>query len=290
MTNPSTPALKIRREFLQKHLSAVARPRDPFDHYSTLCEIEKYAEDEFRAAGYLVEKDPFRLHGKAFNNLIASRGPAKKKPPLIIGAHFDAVPGTDGADDNASGMAALLEAARVLSTLPAQPAVNFAAFNMEEYGISGSAHYARRLKTDAAKIAGMISLEMVGYTSQEPGSQKIPVLLKAFYPGTGNFLALVGDDRSAPLLQTAEKAFGEVAGLKTETLTVPLKGLLMPAVRLSDHAPFWDEGWPSLLVTDTSFFRNPHYHAPSDRVETLDLEFLERVTEGVVRMALAFSA
>ena len=131
----------------------------------------------------------------------------------------------------------------------------------------------------------MISLEMVGFTAKAKGTQKLPLPLRPFYPDTGDFLALVGDDVSSSLLALARSAFRKVPRLPVETLTVPLHGWLFPETRLSDHAPFWDAGYPALLVTDTSFFRNPHYHLPSDRLETLDLEFLAKVTEGIVNLA-----
>jgi aminopeptidase YwaD len=126
----------------------------------------------------------------------------------------------------------------------------------------------------------MISLEMIGYHDPRPGSQDIPSILKPFYPNTGDFLALVGASGCGKILKCAEASYKRVPGSKVRTLSLPGKGRLLPAVRLSDHAPFWDAGFPALLVTDTSFFRNPHYHRPSDTIETLDLDFLCRTTEG----------
>jgi hypothetical protein len=130
----------------------------------------------------------------------------------------------------------------------------------------------------------MISLEMVGFTSSVKGSQQLPLFLKPHFPDVGNFLALVGDSKSDALLKKAQAAFKKIDGLPVEILKLPAKGWLLPAARLSDHSPFWDAGYPALLVTDTSFFRNPHYHQPSDKIETLDLNFLSRVTAGVVEL------
>ncbi len=115
----------------------------------------------------------------------------------------------------------------------------------------------------------------------------MPLALRPFYPDVGNFLALVADSSSASLLEKGKKAFGSVPGLPVETLMVPAKGMVFPETRLSDHSSFWDAGYPALLVTDTSFFRNPHYHTAADRIDTLDLEFLAQVAEGVVRFIAA---
>lgn len=275
-------------QLLKKHLTAIARPRDPFENRETLLEVEEYITCELRSFKYDVRKAPFQFQGTEFHNLIAHTGSESPGGQWILGAHFDAVPGTSGADDNASGVACLLEAARLLAASKSVSQINFLFFNLEENGMIGSSHYAAELKKTKANIQGMLSLEMVGYTSSEKGSQKMPLLLKPFYPDTGNFLALVGDTQSKALLKKAKRAFKEISGLPVETLAVPSKGWAFPETRLSDHSSFWDAGYPALLVTDTSFFRNPHYHQPSDSVETLDLNFMALVTEGVVRFAHSF--
>ena len=284
MSDETRPKVSVDR--LKKHLAAVAKPRDPFENFQVLREVQSYIEKELRSYGYEIEKDPFLFQGREFENLIA-RIPSAQSSHFIIGAHFDAIPGTDGADDNASGVAALLEAARFVVGTPMARRIDFIAFNLEERGMIGSSHYVATLKKKGAKPAGMISLEMVGFTSQEKGSQKMPLPLRPFFSDTGNFLALVGDARSKDLLRQAKSAFQKSNGLLVETLTVPAKGWVFPETRLSDLSPFWDAGFPALLVTDTSFFRNPHYHTPADRVETLDLEFLARVAEGVFHFALS---
>jgi len=270
---------------LKKHLSAVARPRDPDENFSTLCEIERYIESELLSYGYQVKRDPIPYRGQRFNNLIAQKKFLdSRQPRFVVAAHFDAVTGTEGADDNASGVACLLEAARTLADSPAASIVDWIAFNLEEEGMVGSSHYVRRLKQTETKLLGMISLEMVGFTSEEPGSQRLPIFLKPFYPDKGNFLALVGNPASQKLLRQAHRAFAAADGLPVECLTLPFNGRLLPETRLSDHSPFWDAGYPALLVTDTSFFRNPYYHTSGDRIETLDLNFLKRVCEGTIRL------
>ena len=277
-------------EKLRRHLEAVARPRDLFENPAGLLAVQQYIEDELRSYGYKTEKHPFSFQGQKFENVLARTGRAQTPAPpkrFIIGAHFDAVPGTDGADDNASGVAGLLEAARLLAQSPAADSIDFLAFNAEEYGMVGSGRYVRDhcQGKNRAGILGMISLEMIGFTSQKKGSQQLPSVLKPFYPDTGNFLALVGDGGAKKLLKTAAKAFQTVPGLPVQMLTVPVKGWLFVSTRLSDHSPFWDAGIPALLVTDTSFFRNPHYHLDSDKPATLDFGFMAKVTEGVCRLA-----
>ena len=127
----------------------------------------------------------------------------------------------------------------------------------------------------------MISLEMLGYTDHRPGSQQLPPHLKGLYPDVGDFIGVVGNEASKPLLAAATAGLKRVAGLPVQTLAVPGDGTLLPVTRLSDHASFWDRGLPALMITDTSFFRNPHYHQPTDAPATLDYPFLARVTAGV---------
>lgn len=152
----------------------------------------------------------------------------------------------------------------------------------------GSAHFARKFKAEGKSLAAMISLEMVGYTDPRPNAQKYPAGIGWMYPKRGDFIGVVGNWRSAVILRKVARLMGKVRGLPVETLSVFGNGILLPQVRLSDHAPFWDLGYPALLVTDTSFFRNPHYHRSTDTLETLDLNFMARVCEGVVTAVVGF--
>jgi Zn-dependent M28 family amino/carboxypeptidase len=129
----------------------------------------------------------------------------------------------------------------------------------------------------------MVSLEMVGYTDPRPGSQKLPAGLSRFYPDRGDFIGVVGNWQSNALLHKFAAGMRQAAKLQVETLSVPGKGMILPAVRLSDHAPFWDLDYPALMITDTSFYRNPHYHGSTDTIETLDIDFMANVCAGVVR-------
>jgi Zn-dependent M28 family amino/carboxypeptidase len=276
----AAPDLKIR-------LEQIVGERNPSSNPGRLSRVEDYIEKELKSLGLSVESDRFVYYGKTYRNIIARAGDARRAPLIILGAHFDSVPGSPGADDNASGVAVLLEAARVLSRLRLRYPIVFCAFNLEELNMIGSAHFAKKLKSEGAGVAAMVSLEMLGYTDSRPGSQKYPLGLSWRYPDRGNFVGVIGNRRSAVLLRRFAGAMRQVAGLPVETLTVPGNGHLLPQVRLSDHAPFWDAGYPALLLTDTAFMRNPHYHGPTDTIETLNLDFMAKVCEGVVTAVLS---
>jgi Zn-dependent M28 family amino/carboxypeptidase len=202
-------------------------------------------------------------------------------PPIVIGAHYDTVPGSPGADDNATGVAVLLELARDIASAPLKYPVQLVAFDMEEYGYLGSSHHAAKYKQQQKSIRLMISLEMLGYCNHNPNSQSYPAGLKDFYPNSGNFIALIGTLRTVPdLINLSGKI--RKSGQPCEWLPVPNRGLIVPDTRRSDHVPFWDNGYPAIMVTDTANMRNPHYHRESDRIETLDLDFLAGVCQGLV--------
>jgi aminopeptidase YwaD len=278
---------RVAASDLKIRLERIVGERSPSSSPARLSLVEDYIEKELKSLGLSVESDRFVDYGKTYRNFIARAGDARRAPRIIRGAQFDSVPGSPGADDNASGVAVLLEAARVLSRLRLRYPIVFCAFNLEELNMIGSAHFAKKLKSEGAGVAAMVSLEMLGYTDSRPGSQKYPLGLSWRYPDRGNFVGVIGNRRSAVLLRRFAGAMRQVAGLPVETLTVPGNGHLLPQVRLSDHAPFWDAGYPALLLTDTAFMRNPHYHGPTDTIETLNLDFMAKVCEGVVTAVLS---
>lgn len=278
---------QIDQGSLRRNLQMIVGERNPFSGRQHLADVATFLEAEFRKYGLGVENDLFNYGGETFPNLIAHYPGELDAPLIILGAHFDSVVGAPGADDNGSGVAVLLEAARLLSKESLRSQVLFCAFNLEELNMIGSRAFARKLKTAGTRVKAMISLEMVGYTDSRAGSQKYPLGLSRLYPDHGNFIAVIGNWKSHSLLRKFSRSMREVAKLQVETLSVPGKGMVIPAVRLSDHAPFWDLGYPALMVTDTSFYRNPHYHGPGDKLETLDIEFMAKVGEGVVRAVSA---
>lgn len=265
---------------LRSDLEWLCVPRSPEREPEALARVRDRLRDEFRSMGYSVEEQ--RLSGDAapYPNLIARLEGREEGPLHIVGAHYDSVPLSPGADDNASAVAALLHAMRALAGTRPRTSIVFAAYSLEEYGFLGSREHARSLKVAGTRVGGMVSLEMLGYTS---ATQNYPPGLGLLYPKEGRFIAAVGDWASRPFVSRWVEGMRRVEGLDVQTLAAPGASLLLPELRLSDHSPFWDEGFPALMLTDTSFFRNPHYHLPSDTLDTLDLGFLAKVADGVVR-------
>ncbi|MBD2597115.1 M28 family peptidase [Nostoc spongiaeforme FACHB-130] len=270
------------QEQLQIHLSEIARERDPFLATAGHFFVQEYIRQQFSQWGS-VEIHTFKVNGKSCKNLIlnlSADGKHQDLPPILMGAHYDAVPGTPGADDNATGVAVLLELARKFATAPAKYPLRLVAFDMEEYGLLGSAEYAALLHQQQQPLRLMISLEMLGYCNSIPGSQNYPSPLEKFYPNTGDFIALIGNLRTIRDLISLSRSIRKV-GVPSQWLPVPNRGLIVRQTRLSDHAPFWDLGYPAIMVTDTAFLRNPHYHQPSDNIASLDLDFLTGVCQGL---------
>lgn len=279
--------LSVDKKRLWQSLETIVGERSPFGGQQHLAAVERLVAEECSSCGLDVEDDWFSYGEIKYRNILGRRIGKRRAPLIILGAHIDSVTHTPGADDNASGVAVMLEAARLLGHVETQSEILFCAFNLEELNMIGSTAFAHKLKAAGTQVAAMISLEMVGYTDTRPGSQQLPAGLARFYPDRGDFIGIVGNWKSNRLLRRFSAAMREVSNLKVETLSVPGNGMLIPAVRLSDHAPFWDLGYPALMVTDTSFYRNPHYHGSTDSIDTLDLEFMAKVCEGVVNALIA---
>lgn len=265
---------------LRAHVMELANsPRVPGtpDHLRALT----YIVDHLQDSGFTCIQP---LFGRAKNtpwNALTIPEPRKERPLVIVGAHYDSVKSSPGADDNASGVAAMLEVARAIypRITKTSALVQFAAYDMEEDGLVGSREHCKRLKTTGRQVKAMLSLEMLGFKDPTPGSQKTPPGIMA--PTTGDFLAVVSNEESAGLLDFFR---GEGAHRPPLLLTTVKRG--GPAEQmagLSDHGAFWKSELPALLVTDTAFLRNPHYHKPSDTPGTLDYTFLEQSTLIVLR-------
>jgi aminopeptidase YwaD len=266
---------------LEKHLKKIVGERAIHSSDQHLAEVFQYIKETLQNLGYEIELDPFQFQGEKFENIIA-RKKGKTDEHIIVGAHFDSVVGSPGADDNASGVSAMLELARILAAHDWNHTIEFIGFHLEEWNMIGSAAYVKKLKERKIKVRGMISLEMVGYASNQLKSQKMPAGFGVFYPNVGNFIGVVANIRSWQLMNLFKEKMKLAEDLPVESLVMPLNGIFLPPVRWSDHSPFWDAGYPALLITDTSFYRNPHYHSASDTIETLDLDFMTKVTKGVV--------
>lgn len=259
-----------------------------------LARTEAYVVSFYRDLSISVQTAPYSYRDVTVANVVADvafkNDPAER---FLVGAHYDSVSGTVGADDNASAVAVQLETARRLAALAPRKdldlAVRFVSFALEEPPVfdsprMGSRVYARQAKQSGEKIDGMICLEMVGYTCSTPGCQKYPFpLMFLDYPDTGEFIGIVGNLRARGLTRSLALAFKQNPQLPVIPLTVPLGGWLMPTIRLSDHSAFWDHGFKAVMVTDSAFYRNPHYHLPSDTMEKLDYGFMAEVVESLVR-------
>jgi hypothetical protein len=271
----------ISIENLKEHVKNIHFDRNPYHGYPKLEQAAQYIEKEFLKTGLDVKEDHFEWEGKSYKNIVAEkRGVTSPHRVLILGAHYDTVPGSPGADDNASAVALLLEVARNIQAVPLGSTVRLIAFSLEEYDYGGSAHYVEGLKKGGEEILGMISVEMVGFTA--PRQDYPPYLNPKHYPNVGDFIAIIGNERSKELLEKVCQSFKTNSPqLPLELLVVPGNGEAMEEARLSDHSPFWDQGLSALMVTDTGFLRNPNYHLSSDRIETLNFEFMQKVAIGV---------
>lgn len=272
-------------DLLRAHVEFLAAtPRVPAT--TEHARARSYIVGHLEQAGFKTIVDESREDEQPCVNVLTEPYPSDPRLPLvIIGAHYDSIPESPGADDNASAVAALLELARwirpKLGTIEHSARLQLAAYDLEESGLLGSRQHARLLREKQISVRAMISLEMLGFTDHRPGSQQLPVALRGMYPDVGNFIGVVGNAASIELLQSVAASMKSVAGLPVEYIAVPGDGRLLGETRLSDHSSFWDEGFHALMVTDTSFFRNPHYHSSTDTPATLDYGFLARVTSGV---------
>lgn len=265
------------KQRLYNHLIELVRDRDPYFSTAGHFFVQQYIHQQLQQWGN-VETNEFYVKGKPHQNLVLHLPGASsnKKPPILIGAHYDAVPKTPGADDNATGVAALLELARIFASDPINYPLQLVAFDMEEYGLKGSSAYAAKLQQQQQQLRLMISLEMLGYCDSTPGSQHYPSPLERIYPSTGDFIALIGNLPTIPDLLRLSSSMRK-HGTACQWLPAPNRGLIVPQTRWSDHSPFWDRGYRAMMVTDTAMLRNPHYHKESDRIETLDLDFFTSV-------------
>ncbi|HBZ55518.1 MAG TPA: peptidase M28 [Syntrophobacteraceae bacterium] len=283
------------RERVQRHvreLTVAIGERSVFLP-ANLKRSESYIESIFRGMGLPVTLDTYEYQDFTVANVIATLDfgdhPSRF---LVVGAHYDSVVGTVGADDNASAVAVLLETARCLAAqrgeVPLDLRVTFVAFALEEPPVfatryMGSRVYAKRAKKTGERIDAMICLEMVGYTCHQPGCQRYPLpLMFRKYPREGNFIGVVGNSASRGLTRSVTQAFGRNPELPVVTLTVPFSGWLLPSVRLSDHSPFWDQGYQAVMVTDTAFLRNPYYHSMADTMDKLNFDFMAELVESLV--------
>ncbi len=234
--------------------------------------------------GYRVRQRSFEAGGQTFANVEAEL-PGRKLATevIVIGAHYDSAPGTVGADDNASGVAALLALAEAFQAQPQARSIRFVGFVNEEppwfqTDDMGSLRYARLLEREGVDVVAMISLESLGYYCDEPGSQKYPDPIAGDYPDRGNFVAVVGNPASQVLVDHVHRSMRIANRIPVEKGVFPG---IVPGVGWSDHWSFWQTDTPAVMITGTAPFRNPHYHRPTDRIDTLDFERLSAAVAAI---------
>ena len=258
----------------------------------SLTRAGEYVERSFRQGNLEPHRETYLVDEHQVFNIIAEiRGSELPEELLVIGAHYDSALGTPGADDNASGVAAMLELCSALARAPLKRTVRCVAFVNEEMPwfntpLQGAAVHATLARERGDQIVGMFSLETLAYFSEETGSQHYPAPFSWFYPNKGSFIGFVGNMRSMGFVRRS-------VGLFRETKVFPSEGVAAPGfiegVGWSDHKAFWDHGWPAVMVTDTAPFRNPHYHQATDVLEHVDSVSLGRVVEGLLHVVITLA-
>ena len=287
--NRSIQVNKIRLYNDVKKLTAISPPRNYYN-INSLNKASDYIIKEFKKLSCKVSVQKFNIENNEYKNVIASFN-EKAKKRIIIGAHYDVCGNQPGADDNASGVAGLLELARMMDKYKPELKyrIDFAAYSLEEppfFGtdMMGSAVHAQSLHKNKADIKIMICLEMIGYFTEEEKSQEYPtILMKPFYPDKGNFIGLVGRTGRSRQLKKLKKHMKEGINIDVETLSAPS---FLPGIDFSDHRNFWKYGYNAVMVTDTSFYRNKNYHEPTDTIDTLDFDKMSEVVRGVYMILL----
>ena len=282
---------------LRRHVEAIEGERHFQRSPGSLARAFEYVHGRLFDLGWGPQRQPFLFRGEERANLIAFRGgDTPRRPRLLVGAHVDTVAGTPGADDNASGVAGLLEVARLLAGRPLAHPVELAAWDQEErtggtYRVGSRRHVAMR-RSEGVRYAGALVLEMIGYRAAAPASQRVPLPVRWMdLSRTGDFLGVIGDWQSRRLLRHFLEAAGRGAPhLPLQSLTVPARGWAVWATRRSDNASFWSNGYPALMLTDTADLRNPNYHRPSDTSTTLDYGFMASVVDAVVEAVASWGA
>ncbi len=279
-------AQQVSRYNLEEHVRRLATTigeRNVF-RPKALAAAEAYIDETWRSQGYEIERQSYQTHGLECANLEVSRtGSVRPEEILLIGAHYDSVRGSPGADDNATGVASLLELSRVFASVEPDITVRFVAFVNEEppffyWGEMGSKVYATAARQRGDRIRVMISLESIGYYSEETGSQHYPPLFRRFFPDRGDFLGFVSNFASRRWMLRTVKAFRAHSGLPAEYVSM---FNIVPGIEWSDHLSFWRQEYPAFMITDTALYRTPYYHTARDTPDKLDYVSLTRATDGL---------
>jgi hypothetical protein len=292
---PLTPAQEMSRVRLAHHVQVLAGDIGVRSdgEYARVQRAAAYIESELRALGYAVVSREFTAGGRTYRNLEATLGgTTSRQEVVVLGAHYDTAEDAPGADDNASGVAAVLELARVFAREPQARTVRFVFFPNEEppwfpTANMGSRHYATAARARNDQIVAMLSIESIGYYDTEPGTQRYPFPLNLAYPDVGDFIGFVSNLKSRGLLHRAISAFRAHARFPTQGAAAPA---WVPGVWWSDHWAFWVEGYPAIMISDTAPYRNPFYHTPQDTPDKLDYDRTARVVDGLAHVVRALAS
>lgn len=279
------PELTVAPALLEAHVRKLAEEFHPrgYEQPENLDRAAQYIKEQLTAFGHKPTEQTWSVGGNTYRNVVARVGPASKSL-VVVGAHYDTAGGEPGADDNASGVAALLEIARAFGRTPPPFTVELAAYSLEEPPFfrkpqMGSAHHADALKQEGIDVSGMFSLETMGYYQDTPGSQRFqPKFLEWLYSDVGNYIAIVGKVDQPSFVRLIKRAMRGASELPAYSANAPTA---LPGIDFSDHLHYWRHGWPAVMITDTAFNRNQNYHQPSDLPATLDYRRLALAAQGV---------
>jgi len=280
--NQNSPsAVKLDRSRLREHVVKLSNDFFPRNYLNTnnldLC--AEYIFAHFKRAGADTSFQEFTAIGKKYKNVIGMFGP-KTGERIVIGAHYDAFKNTPGADDNASGVSGLIELAYLVGKTKLNIGIEFVAYSLEEPPFfstkdMGSAHHAKLLHAGNVKVRCMIALEMIGYFSNEPGSQLYPIpAFKIFYPSRGNFMVVAGAFHQRKIVKQIKQYMQGAANLPVYSINAPM---FVTGVDYSDHRNYWKYGYDAVMITDTAFYRNLEYHKPGDTPDRLNYGMIEKV-------------
>jgi hypothetical protein len=283
----SVPEIPVNRERMFKDvefLTTVFPPRN-VAHVASLNRTADYIHQNFKDAGCRTSVQDYRAWDNEYKNVICSFGPEEGER-IVVGAHYDVAGDLPGADDNASGVAGILETARLIHQLEPdlKYRVDIVAYSLEEppsfrTEFMGSYVHARSLADSGVRVKAMICLEMIGYFNEEKGSQDYPVFfLHWLYPEAGNFIAVVGKWGHGHLVRHVKQYLRRSSSIEVCSLTGPR---IIPGLDFSDHMNYWKFGYPAIMITDTAFNRNPNYHEHTDTIETIDFDRMVEVVKGV---------
>ncbi len=287
----STINVSVSPKTLQRHVWLLSKKFPPRLDAKNLEVSAAYIQRQFKKSGGRVEVQKYTVADGSYRNISVLFGPETSER-IVVGAHYDTFDGLPGADDNASGVAGLIELAKLLGKANLKKTVELVAYSTEEppdfrTGEMGSAFHAKRLKEQKINVIVMISLEMIGYFTDAPNSQAYPApLLRLLYPRTGNYIAIVGKFSDFNTVRRMKKAMIGAMEVPVYSINAPA---FIPGIDFSDHLNYWRYGYPALMVTDTAFYRNRAYHTENDVVDTLDYKRMADVVVGIYAAVLTFS-